>query len=119
MKYRIGSLDRRITFIKTDIKKENELGELENKDEVFDEVWAQVLEVKGSEQYKLEKVDANRDYEIIIRYRTDIDNTMEIDYEGRRLEILGPPTEIGRRRYLEIMAREKVTEYDRYRGKGS
>lgn len=114
MKYEIGELDRRITFIAVDEEVENEIGEIELGDREIATVWAKVLEVKGKEKYKADKIDAYRDYEIICRYRPDINQTMEIEYKERRLEIISPPVELGRRRYLEIIAREKVSENDRY-----
>ena len=107
--YDIGELDRRITFIKTDAEVENDFGELENTEEELATVWAKVLEIKGRERYKNNKINAELDYEIICRYRADIDQTMEIEYKGRKLEILSV-VELGRRKYLEIIASEKVSD---------
>lgn len=113
-KYKIGRLDRRITFISIDKPIENEFGEIELKPVEKMTVWAFVEELKGKEKLELEKVDATVDYKIICRYNPEINQTMEIDYEGRRLEILSV-TEISRRRYTEILAVENRSKDDRHK----
>ena len=42
-----------------------------------------------------------------IRYRIGVTSTWRIIYNGDTYEIMGKPREIGRRRFLEIMARSQ------------
>ena len=44
-----------------------------------------------------------------IRYQSDVDETWRISYDSTIYEIVGKPREIGRRRFLEIMARSQST----------
>lgn len=115
--YDVSELDRRITFVETDVETENELGEIELGDRDLCTVWAKVQEIKEKERYRADKIDAERDYEIIIRYKKGIKQTMKIRYQDRILEIISPPVELGRREYLEIMAKEYTTDEDRYENK--
>ena len=42
-----------------------------------------------------------------LRYRADVTATWRISYDGDTYEIMGKPREVGRRRFLEIMARSQ------------
>ena len=50
-------------------------------------VWAKITPMKGIERFFAEKIEANIDYEIIIRRRTDIDTHNFVLYKGTEFEI--------------------------------
>ena len=78
----------------------------------YKKAWAQVRDVLPS---RAEQVDSNismsrRPCRIRIRYRRDLDSTMQIDIAGRKLRIVSGPAELGRKEGLEFMAEELTTE---------
>lgn len=109
MKYNIGELDRRITFVDKSAECENKWGELVPCEREIATVWAKVEELRGKEKLKAGKDYATMDIQVICRYRDDITTDMIIEYEGRELEIKSI-IELGRRRYLEIMCEEVATK---------
>ncbi len=109
MKYSIGQLDRRITFIDPKADIENKWGELVPGRKEIATVWAKVEELRGKEKLKAGKDYATTDIQVICRYRDDIKTDMVIEYEDRELEVKSI-IELGRRRYLEIMCEEIATK---------
>jgi head-tail adaptor len=53
-----------------------------------------------------------RPVRIVVRYRADITGEMRVLYEGRTLEIVAGPEEMGRRVGLEMIAQEFSTTGD-------
>lgn len=68
-------------------------------------VWARVRASTASEQIRNGLTSAAAPHAIRIRYRTDVDETWRIGFEGRTLEI-GSVIEFGRREALDIVATE-------------
>lgn len=52
---------------------------------------------------------ANRPARVRIRWRSDITADMRIVYGSRIMQLLGPPAELGRRQWLEMMAEDYST----------
>ena len=109
MKEQIGKLDRRITFIDPHATEEDEWGEIIPGRKEIAIVWAKVLELRGKEKRKAGKDFATMELDITCRYRSNITTDLIIEYQGRELEILSV-NELGRRRYLEIVALENKTK---------
>jgi SPP1 family predicted phage head-tail adaptor len=75
-------------------------------------VWAELVDEPPSRSETLRqglKQDARRT-RVRIRYRTDVDSTMRIDYQGRELHIVGGPAELGRKEFLELVCEETSTQ---------
>lgn len=104
-----GQLRHRIKIPGPPGEKENEVGE---KIPVPGEpitIWAKVEQLKGREYIEAQKVRPELTYRITIRYRKDINSSMVIEWEGRKLELISPPIDIdGRKTYMELMCIEKV-----------
>lgn len=101
----IGKLDRRITFqekiIGSNASNEDEETGWQNV-ATNPTVWASKDERTGSESYRADKlVDYNSIY-FICRYRSDITAVMRVVCEGVAYNIVSPPVEISRRRFLSV-----------------
>lgn len=75
---------------------------------VDDPVWARVLDQRPSRDERLSNgipMNARR-AAVWIRWRDDITADMRFIYNGRILQIIGGPSEIGRRDELEFMTEE-------------
>lgn len=70
---------------------------------IWDTVWADVRPLRGTEEYVAQQLKAGLDTRFKLRYRTDITPMMRISYGGRAYD-LQPPTEIGHREGLQILA---------------
>lgn len=101
----IGRLDKRITFqqVVIGVNVSNEDEETGWEDIATNPtVWASKDERLGSESYRADKLV---DYHTIVftcRYRSDITAKMRIVCDQVAYNIVSPPVEISRRRYLEI-----------------
>lgn len=104
-KEQIGKLDRRITFqekiIGTNASNEDEETGWQNI-ATNPTVWASKDERLGSESYRADKLVDYHTIHFICRYRADITAVMRVVCEGRAYNIVSPPAEISRRRYLNI-----------------
>lgn len=102
MKIDSGYFDRRITLYKKNYNHINELGEKSVKIEKWKSVWAEVKGLRGYEQLdKVGTIDSGRTYKVVIRYIKDIDQAVEIEYEGVIYDITSV-VELGRKEYIEI-----------------
>lgn len=104
-KEQIGKLDRRITF------QELVIGENEsNEDEetgwtnitTNPTVWASKDERLGSESMRADKLVDYNTIHFVCRYRNDINAKMRVVCDGVAYNIVSPPAEISRRRYLSV-----------------
>lgn len=107
-----GKLDRRITFEERQTTQDATYGtQMVTWADVVT-VWAQVQDILPS---RAEGVESNinmsrRPCRVRIRFREDLDSTMRIDFNGRKLRIVSGPVEMGRREALEFVAEEMTTE---------
>ncbi len=102
MKIDSGYFDRRITLYKKNYNHINELGEKSVKIEKWKTIWAEVKGLRGYEQLdKVGTIDSSRTYKVVIRYIKDIDQAVEIEYEGAIYDITSV-VELGRKDYIEI-----------------
>ena len=90
----IGSLKHRITFqiLFTDI---NENGFEVSEWQDYKTVWAKVLNLSGKEYFEAATINKEKTVKFIIRFIKDIDESMIIDFEGRKYNI----TDINNIRY--------------------
>lgn len=101
----IGKLDRRITFqekiIGTNASNEDEETGWQNI-ATNPTVWARKDERIGNESYRADKLVDHHTILFTCRYRSDITAVMRVVYEDRAYNIVAPPVEIARRRYLTV-----------------
>lgn len=98
-----GRLDRRIT-IQEYTETTNDYGETVKTWADVVTVWAEVRQQSAREIWQAGKV-AETEKMFRIRYRSGIDSTMRVVYDGKNYEITGEPREIGRRDGLEIQGK--------------
>ena len=104
-----GVLRHRITFLHM-VEKENEVGDTVFVEEPFKTVWASVEPLRGRDYFEARKIQSEATHKITIRYLPGVTPDMKIEFKGRMFEIEGPPINPGERnRFLEILAKEKVT----------
>jgi len=68
------------------------------------EVWAQVIHTRGREAYLAQQVTPSVDIEFRVRWRSDVQETDRIVYDGKHYDVQYL-AEMGRRRKLRILAR--------------
>lgn len=105
-----GKLDRRITVQTSSTTKVN--GRPIKSWSTLATVWAEVRDIRPSraEQIADGLNMANRPCRIVIRYRDDITAGMRVILDGRTLQIVSAPAELGRREGTEFMAEELTTQ---------
>jgi SPP1 family predicted phage head-tail adaptor len=106
-----GSLDRRIQFERPVTTRDPTYNTSKTTWEPHVKVWAQVRDVLPS---RAESVDENaslqqRPARIRMRFREDITADMRVIYQGRTMEIVSGPAELGRRDGLELVVQELST----------
>lgn len=106
-KEQIGRLDRRITFQKKIVGSNESNEDQEDGWENIDDkptVWASKNErgVSSGEEYRADKLTAFQNVVFTCRYRSDILPKYRVVCEGIAYNIIAPPIEIGRRRFLQV-----------------
>lgn len=97
-----GKLDRCIR-IETRSQSQDSFGEQIETFAVLESCRAQVIPTTAVEPFQGDQYNAQRRATFVIRYRTGIDETSRIVYNGDTYDITGL-FEIGRRQWLEIQA---------------
>lgn len=75
-------------------------------------VWAEVRDVLPSRAEATQQglTQARNQTRVRIRYRTDVNSSMRLRFgNGRLLQIIGGPAEIGRHEWLEMLCEEYTT----------
>jgi SPP1 family predicted phage head-tail adaptor len=112
-KEQVGKLDRQITFqqriIGENVSNEDEETGWEDIDS-NPEVWAEVEEKSGTEEFKSDQLKDVLISNFTIRYRSDINAKMRISYDGRKYNIQSI-VDIGRKRFRRIVAHSGMTAY--------
>lgn len=98
----IGSMDRRIT-LKGYTSAADAYGQMVKTWATGSVVWAAVEVVSGTEGQDNQAELSRRRLKFTIRYKSGVDETYRIVYEGNDYDIISV-AEIGRRRYMEIIA---------------
>ena len=105
----LAELRHRVTIKRPTVTIDDEGNIIENSLADFLTLWAKVLPTaaKISDGY-VEQVNEVH-YRIVIRYRTDIEITDVLLWEGKKLEQTAPPYMLdGKKKYLVLEARELV-----------
>ncbi len=104
---RSGRLDRRIIIEQNTNTSPNTHGDVVPSWSTLATVWAEIKPIRVNERFQGQQELAQAEYKIYIRYRTDLDPKMRIQYNSEYYDILGI-MEIGRKKGLEIQARRNV-----------
>lgn len=104
-----GELRHRIKIPGPSTTIENEVGKLILVAGESTSVWAKVEPLKGREYLEAQKLRPELTYRVTIRHRKNMYSDMIIEWEGRKLELISPPIDVGGRKiYMELMCVEKV-----------
>lgn len=58
-------------------------------------LWSKIEDLGGKEQLLFNKVSADKQYKISIRYRSDINPDMKVLYNKKYFNIITPPIDVG------------------------
>ncbi len=108
IKVQIGRMDRKITLRQRVLSRDSMGGVSETWQDMA-VVFAEKLDIIGREFIAAQQVNAEISTKFRIRYRVDINTTWRISYDGRDYDIISI-AELGRRRWLEIMANAAVSK---------
>ena len=81
-----GQLDRRIT-IKTFTTSTDTFGQINKSFSTLASVWAKVVERSGSEKEVSDQIVAVKKVDFFIRHRSDVNEQMRIEYDGKTYTI--------------------------------
>jgi SPP1 family predicted phage head-tail adaptor len=74
-------------------------------------VWAKAEPLRGREFFAAGQMQTSTDVRFVIRYRTDITNTMRIMWRSEPYEITAPPIDTdGAREQLELMCAQGIRD---------
>lgn len=106
-----GPLNRRIAIERRTQSKDPIYGTTQEAWEPYVKVWAQVQDVLPSRAESISDDISiqRRPARVRMRFRDDITSDMRIIYQGRVLEIISGPAELGHRDGLELMVEESST----------
>ena len=111
----IGKLNKRITFMKLQDKKD-ELGQSREVLSEFKTVWASLYPVRGAEYYEIQKIQSKVTHKCYIRYLEGIDTNCFIKYKDKQYSIESVIDVDLEHKLLEIMCTEYTNkdemEYD-------
>jgi SPP1 family predicted phage head-tail adaptor len=99
-----GELDTRITITET-VRLSDGIGGYTNTDSDVCTIWAKLKFTSGAEIFKNYKTDAESLYSFIIRYRTDINETMKIQLDSITYNITAIDRSARREGYMVVMAK--------------
>lgn len=103
-----GQLDRRV-LLQSRTDTADNLGQPIPTWATFATVWAAWSPTTGREQVGAAQLQSLQTGILRIRYRSDVDSTCRVVLDGVTFEIIAPPTEIGRRAYLDLVLRALTT----------
>lgn len=104
-------LDRRIEIQKKTATRESTFNSESITWPVYVTVWAEVQAglPSRSESVRQGLTLARNQTRVRIRYRDDVDSSMRLRIDGRILQIVGGPAELGRQEFLEMVCEEFTT----------
>lgn len=86
MAYRPGELDQRVELQK-EIRTPDGMGGGSVEWVTQATVWAHVRAMRGSERQQAERIEAEGNYLVVIRYRSDINESWRVFWNGRAMNI--------------------------------
>lgn len=87
---------------------QNEIGEDVQVPTLHSKLWADVKPLRGKEFTEAQKTASELQYRITTRYREGIDPSMEVRWNGRKLNITAVIDVSGREESMELMCVEQV-----------
>ena len=109
----IGDLDRQVTIQQRSVARESTFGAEVVTWSTLATVWAKVVESSTAPPVNPGHADRlaayQRPMKVYIRWRSDVDPTLRLSYEGRLLQITGT-AELNRRQWLEMACQEWAHE---------
>lgn len=102
--YNIGALDRRIT-VQNYTESTDSFGQKVRSYATYKELWASVQEKSGTEGESGNQLVASKQVVFVIRYRTDLSETMRIVYGSWVYRIESIIADDARKSFLKIVAR--------------
>jgi SPP1 family predicted phage head-tail adaptor len=109
----LSKLDRRITFERKVIVDNPSNEDAEDGWVSIDtnpEVWAEVDEKSGTEEFKADQLNGVKTAAFITRYRSDLNTKMRIDYGGEKYDVHSI-LPISRKRFLRIVGMTGLMTY--------
>jgi SPP1 family predicted phage head-tail adaptor len=109
----LSKLDRRITFERKVIVDNPSNEDAEDGWVSIDtnpEVWAEVDEKSGTEEFKADQLNGVKTAAFITRYRSDLNTRMRIDYGGEKYDVHSILA-ISRKRFLRIVGMTGLMTY--------
>lgn len=104
--YSAGELDQRVTFLR-ETKVDDGMGGSTVTWTPIATVWAKVRPMSGTEREHSDRLNAQANYLIVIRYRSDITENDVVDWKGTRFNIRFSKDE-ARSTFLQIEAERGV-----------
>lgn len=101
----IGSLDRYVA-IQSASESTNAYGERVGSFSTLASVWARIIDNPGNEKLEANQEQSINKVDFIIRYRSDVDETMQISYDSKTYKIQNI-REIGRNNHLIVKTLQK------------
>jgi SPP1 family predicted phage head-tail adaptor len=84
--YKAGELDQRVAFLRESKTDDGMGGSIVSWTEIV-EVWAKVRPMSGTEREHSDRLNAQANYLIVIRYRSDITESDVAEWKGQRFNI--------------------------------
>jgi SPP1 family predicted phage head-tail adaptor len=101
-----GVLDHPITFLSfTEFW--NEWGEITKVWAPYGMEWAELLTLSTSEKIQAAQLQGAVDVALRVRWREDITQEFRVRIDQAEYDVIGPPREVGRHRFLELLVKRR------------
>jgi SPP1 family predicted phage head-tail adaptor len=101
-----GALDHPITFL-TFTESSNEWGEITKVWTPYAKEWAELLALSTSEKIQAAQLQGAVDVALRVRWRDDITQEFRVRIDADDYDLIGPPREAGRHRFLDLLAKRR------------
>jgi SPP1 family predicted phage head-tail adaptor len=101
-----GQLDHPILFL-TFTEAMNEYGEVTYIWAPYARDWAELLTLSTGEKIQAAQLQAAIDVALRVRWREDITEQMRVQIDDDMYDLVGPPREAGRHRFIELLAKRR------------
>jgi SPP1 family predicted phage head-tail adaptor len=101
-----GQLDHTITLLRF-TQSTNDYGEVIYTWTPYAQDWAELVPLSTSEKLQAAQVQTAVDVALRIRWREDVTAQLRVEIDGHQYELVGPPQEVGRHRFLDLLARRR------------
>lgn len=108
-KYRAGELDQQVDIHYKTKTVDDGGGVSEAWSALACDVWAKVVPLSGNESLAYSKLNAIALYRFVFRYRSDLDETQKIVWDGDDYNIRFIPSRGSRPLFVEVIAERGVT----------